>query len=151
MYNRKEACSWVCFGAGPPQSCRRQSAGETGKTWMTIASHLHIWSHLTEGTSRSARVTRRCQDENSFSWRNFFIFCGQLERKQVPHLSRTRDIRDGEGVHERLSVWEGERARERWGEGGRERCSRLLGTWASIMVSRMRKHLWISSVIYNKV
>lgn len=74
------------------------------------------------------RVTRQCQDKNSFFLKKLFIFCGQLERKQVPHLSHTRDIRDGEGVHECLSVWKGERARERSGEGGRERCSRLLGT-----------------------
>lgn len=58
-----------------------------------------------------------------------------------------------------VHVWEwelecvGERKRERErGDGGEgERRSRLLGTWAAIMVSRMRKHLWISSVIYNKV
>ncbi len=36
-------------------------------------------------------------------------------------------------------------------DGKAEKCSGLLATRASVMVSRMRKHLWISSVIYNKV
>lgn len=65
---------------------------------------------------QSEEATPRQTEPKKNKKKKNFLYSVDSREKQVPNLSHTRDIRDGEGVHERV----GGRERERGGEGAGE-------------------------------